>query len=321
MTDVPDRKSKIKIAAVGEILVEMVARTRGDGFFERQDFVGPFPSGAPAIFIDQAAKLGLSSTIFGAVGNDDFGRVNLDRLTADGVDTSNIVVQPGLPTGIAFVRYRPNGTRDFLFTMHGSASALIPDNATEDNLNGITHLHVMGSGLGSPRIARFVKKAIPIIKQRGGTISLDPNVRPELMADAENGTVGAQLIEIAGLADFLLPSEGEVAAFGRGSDDEIITGLVADTHCELVLKRGNKGAKLYTREGSIEVPARRVEELDPTGAGDCFGATYVSMRLLGYKAEEALQHAVAAGANAVTHFGPMEGNITMSDLRGIVKTA
>ena len=53
----------VKVAAVGEILVEMVAKTRGQGFRETQEIVGPFPSGAPAIFIDQVAKMGLPCTI------------------------------------------------------------------------------------------------------------------------------------------------------------------------------------------------------------------------------------------------------------------
>ena len=38
---------------VGEILVEIVATTIGDGFRTAQPLTGPYPSGAPAIFIDQ----------------------------------------------------------------------------------------------------------------------------------------------------------------------------------------------------------------------------------------------------------------------------
>ena len=59
--------------------------------------VGPFPSGAPAIFIDQVAKLGQPCGMIACVGADDFGRVNLDRLARDGVDTSAIAVHPELP--------------------------------------------------------------------------------------------------------------------------------------------------------------------------------------------------------------------------------
>src|SRR5262245_14872586 len=93
---------------VGEILVEIMAATRGSGFLEPIELVGPFPSGAPAIFIDQCARMGGAAAIIGSVGNDDFGRVNVDRLSADRVDVSAISVSPDYPTGSAFVRYRPD---------------------------------------------------------------------------------------------------------------------------------------------------------------------------------------------------------------------
>lgn len=62
----------------GEILVEIVATTVGNGFMEAQPLVGPFASGAPAIFISQCGRLGGSAAMIGAVGTDDFGRVNLE---------------------------------------------------------------------------------------------------------------------------------------------------------------------------------------------------------------------------------------------------
>ena len=47
-----------KVVTLGEVLVEIVAKEKGRGFREPLELVGPFPSGAPAIFIDQVAKLG-----------------------------------------------------------------------------------------------------------------------------------------------------------------------------------------------------------------------------------------------------------------------
>jgi fructokinase len=74
---------------VGEILVEIVATTIGEGFLEAQPLMGPFPSGAPAIFIDQCGRLGGSAAMIGAVGDDDFGRLNTDRLKRDKIDISD----------------------------------------------------------------------------------------------------------------------------------------------------------------------------------------------------------------------------------------
>ena len=90
----------------GEILVEIMATTVGNGFLEPQTLIGPFPSGAPAIFIDQVARCGGTAGIIAAVGDDDFGRLNVERLRRDGVDVSAIATIPDRPTGSAFVRYR-----------------------------------------------------------------------------------------------------------------------------------------------------------------------------------------------------------------------
>ena len=81
----PGEAAVKKIVTIGEIVVEIMATERGDGFLEPLSLVGPFPSGAPAIFIDQVGKLGQPCGLIGRVGNDDFGRLNLRRLERDGV--------------------------------------------------------------------------------------------------------------------------------------------------------------------------------------------------------------------------------------------
>lgn len=95
-----------QVVTIGEILVEIMAEERGAGFLEPLHLVGPFPSGAPAIFIDQVAKLGQACRIISCVGDDDFGWINLERLRADGVDVEGIARLPDQVTGSAFVRYR-----------------------------------------------------------------------------------------------------------------------------------------------------------------------------------------------------------------------
>lgn len=78
------------------------------------EFLGPYPSGAPAIYAAQVARLGFGSTLFGCVGNDDFGRLNIERLRFEGVITDGISVIDKAPTGTAFVSYRTPQERDFI---------------------------------------------------------------------------------------------------------------------------------------------------------------------------------------------------------------
>ena len=63
-----------------------------------------------------------------------------------------------------------------------------------------------------------------------------------------------------------------------------------------------------------DAPAFAVEEVDPTGAGDTFGAAYVTFWLRGLPPREALTLANAAGALAVGPKGPMEGTSTQAEL-------
>src|SRR3569623_52968 len=157
------------IATIGEILVEIMAVHPGDGFSEPIDLVGPYPSGAPAIFIEQVARLGNPCAIIGCVGDDEFGHLNLDRLRRDGVDVSAITVHPQAVTGSAFVRYREDGQRKFVFNIAQSANGqLVWTAAAQAVIARADHLHVTGSSLGTPAIAEAILTAIGPIKREGG---------------------------------------------------------------------------------------------------------------------------------------------------------
>jgi hypothetical protein len=298
---------------IGEILVEIMADTTGDGFLETQQFSGPYPSGAPAIFIDQVAKAGGSAGMIATVGTDDFGRVNLNRLAHDGVDISAISMTRDLPTGTAFVRYRADGGRDFVFNIAKSAAGDIRlDDASQALIGRAGHLHLMGTALTIPKAWPVIEFAIAAIKLRGGTLSFDPNVRKELMDDAG---LSERFSNILRLTDSLLPSGEELfAANPAQTEAEAVAGLLGLGIREVVLKRGSHGTSHFSRTGRIDCAALLVKEVDPTGAGDSFGGAYIALRRLGFAVEAALRYANTAGARAVTLRGPMEGTSTLVEL-------
>ena len=63
-----------EIWTMGELLVEIMRPRPDMGLRDVREFLGPYPSGAPAISIDTAARLGHTAGIFGGVGTDEFGR-------------------------------------------------------------------------------------------------------------------------------------------------------------------------------------------------------------------------------------------------------
>jgi len=305
------------IVTLGEILVEIMADEVGHGFLSPLRLLGPFPSGAPAIFIDQVAKLGHPCGIISAVGDDDFGRVNLERLRRDGVDVRAVATDTERPTGSAFVRYRPDGERDFVFNVRHSASghtALTPP--ARELLAGGGHFHVMGSSLFSEGLVRAVREAVEIVRGGGGTISFDPNIRKEMLASSG---MREALGWVLRHCDIFLPSGPELTLLSEAkSDDAAAAELLALGIGAVVAKHGSDGATYYDRDTRLHVPAFPAEALDPTGAGDCFGATFVTCRLGGRTVQDSLRYAAASGAHAVTRRGPMEGTASLSELNAFI---
>jgi hypothetical protein len=305
------------IVTIGEVLVEIMALEPGEGFRSPIHLVGPFPSGAPAIFIDQVGKLGHPCGMVSCVGNDDFGRVNLDRLRADGVDVSAVRVDGEAVTGSAFVRYRPDGQRDFVFNIKQSAcGATRLDGAAQALIERAGHLHVMGSSLFSPSLFDANRDAVDRIKARKGTVSFDPNVRKEMM-----GQPGMReaLEHMLARADLFLPSGPELLLFTRAQTEREAVQEILDRGVRaVVLKRGAAGASYHDASGDLAVAGLPVDEVDPTGAGDCFGATFVTCWLEGMSPAEALRLANAAGALAVGKKGPMEGASTRPEIEAFL---
>jgi sugar/nucleoside kinase (ribokinase family) len=300
------------IGSLGELLVEFVC-TEPDGHNLRPSaYRGPFPSGAPGIFIDQAARTGARAVFAGAVGTDAFGQVVLNRLKADGVSDSLIRRIPGLPTGTAHVGYNSDGSRDFVFNMATSAAAHFPkgQEAIDGFLGAGTQvLHISGSALGDREMRGAIAQVAVALHKSGVALSIDPNIRTELMADAGYLETVRHLI---GLAAYVLPSDADAALLwpdsGFGDWARTLPAQV------VALKRGDKGAVALAGGVLTDLPAYPVHVVDPTGAGDCFCGTFVTLLAGGMAASDALPRAVIAGGLAVTALGPMEGNSPLSQI-------
>jgi tagatose kinase len=307
-----------EIWTMGELLVEIM-RPRADMSLRTAgEFLGPFPSGAPAIFIDTVARLGHSAGIVGGVGNDDFGRCLLDRLGRDGVDCRFVSVVDGLATGVAFVTYRKDGSRQFIYHIGNTPAAM----ATAPDVSGIpapAFFHVMGcSLLASDRFRAQILEAMEAFAARGAKISFDPNLRVELL-----GPRGLEEVVQPVLARcaVLQPGVDELLALaGERTVEGAVQRLFANPMLEVIaLKRGARGCTVFTRAQSFELGVYRVEPVDPTGAGDAFDAGFLCGLLEGRTLEACARMATAAAALNTAAFGPMEGNISVETLAQLMK--
>ena len=307
-----------EIIAIGEALVEIMRPGKGMPLSEPGTFVGPYPSGAPAIFADAAARLGARTGFIGVVGADDFGLCIRRRLENDGLDTTHLRVSPDQTTGCAFVAYFADGSRRFIFHLrHAAAGTLGPNDVRPDYFGSARFLHVMGSALAlsdSSREACY--KAARLAKAAGARVSLDPNLRPELLSLERARAVCAPILA---LADVVLPSGAEARMLtGAASDEEAARSLAA-TGRIVALKQGAEGSTIFAAGRQMHVPAFPVREVDPTGAGDCYGAGFLVGLLSGWSLEETARFANAVGALAVTKQGPMEGAPTLAEATALLR--
>ena len=309
-----------QIIVIGEALVEIMRPDKGTPLDEAGLFQGPFASGAPAIFTVAAARLGLAVGFIGSIGADAFGELLEKRLSAETVDTRYLQVIPDYTTGIAFIAYAADGNREFVFHLRHSAAAQLAAGQLEAGyFADVAWLHISGSTLFlSEACLHACATALRFTKEAGGKLSLDPNLRPELMPVHMARDVLAPYLEAA---DLLLPTAEEARLLsGLDDDDAAAAALLNDQKRIVVFKRGAAGASIFTRDGQSDIPGIPMHEIDPTGAGDCFNAAFVYGLQSGWSAARTGLFACAAGALAVTRQGPMEGAPTYQEVSNLITT-
>jgi sugar/nucleoside kinase (ribokinase family) len=308
-----------EIWTMGELLVEVMRPEPDLPLGRPGPFVGPYPSGAPGIFIDAVARLGHRGGIVSGVGDDEFGRLITGRLAADGVRIDQVLVVPGRSTGVAFIAYTGDGSRTYIFHWAGTPAVMAPV-PPADLSEGARFLHVMGCSLMADRV--FAERIVETVERfagRGARISLDPNVRIELLAD---GRLDGLLEPVLRASSVLLPGDSELRQLSGEDDlDAAAANLMRRYGTELlVVKLGRRGCAVFTDARRIDIPAFAISEVDPTGAGDCFDAGFLCGLVEGLPPEDAARLAAAAGALAATALGPMEGPVDRAEVDALLSS-
>ncbi len=309
-----------EVWTMGEILVEIMRPEAGIGLDVPGVFKGPYPSGAPAIFIDTVARLGHTAGIIGGVGADDFGTCVTNRLEKDGVDTSQVLRDDTGSTAVAFVTYFEDGSRRFIYHIDGTPAAKACFSKDISINQSTKFFHMMGCSLMvNETFQKEIIAAAEHMASRGVKICLDPNIRPELL---KTRTIRDVLGPVLNNCSVLMPGLSELQLLS-GTDDvrKGIDALFEQETLELiVLKKGSEGAVIYSREEEITVPVYKIEEVDATGAGDCFDAGFLCGILEGLSLEECGKLAAAAGALNAAAFGPMEGAISKAAVEKLIQS-
>ena len=298
----------IDLLTFGEALVEVMRTGINQPLDAPGPFKGPYPSGAPFIFAVQAARLGARVAAIGAVGNDGFGRCLIDQLREDNIDISGITTLDSHSTGVAFVAYHEDGTRDFIFHIAYTAAGQIQPEMLDPSLfNGLKCLHLMGSTLSIHDDAlQTGLHAVELARNAGAQISFDPNLRPQLLPNEWACEVFKPFLDAA---DIIIPTADEAQILTGQSDLDAAIDVLLDHHPQrmVVVTQGAQGCTVYSQTNKTRVPGFVVDEIDPTGAGDCFDAGFLVQWLNGHSPIQSARFANACGALAVTRQGPMTG--------------
>jgi sugar/nucleoside kinase (ribokinase family) len=306
-----------EIWTMGEILVEIMRPKAEMQLYDVGEFLGPYPSGAPAIFIDTAARLGHSAAIIGGVGADDFGKCLLQRFKADGVDCSHIISVEGISTAVAFVTYFKDGSRKFIYHI-GNTPAAMAKSPDISEIKNPKYFHIMGCSLmTNDNFYKEIVKTMEKFITKGAKVSFDPNIREELLRKRDINEIIEPVMRNCSV---LLPGVDELLLLTRektigAAVDKVLNNGVTEI---IALKQGKKGCTVYTKEGNFSLGVYTVVPVDPTGAGDSFDAAFLCGLLENKPLIECAKIATAAASLNTAAFGPMEGNISVTNVKSLM---
>jgi 2-dehydro-3-deoxygluconokinase len=251
------------------------------------------------------SRLGISAGWISFLGEDEPGQLVLDRVRAEGVDTSRVRRLPDHPTGLYLREQVGAATRVYYYRRGSAASAMGPDAFDPGYLEGAEFLHLTGiTPALSEECRRFVLWVAQEANQSGVQLSFDVNYRSKLWSPERARAFAEEILPQVGL--LFIGDEEARALWGR-DDQAFLRELAGMGPQEVVLKKGEEGSVAVLEDEVLEQPAFPVEEVDPVGAGDAFDAGYLAGHVWGLGAEKRLRAANAMGALGVATLGDYEG--------------
>lgn len=313
------------IACFGEMLIDFVPDVSGVSLAQSQGFLKA-PGGAPANVACAINNLGSTSAFIGKVGDDEFGRMLVDILKSNKVNTNGVCFDQQARTALAFVTLKANGEREFMFYRNPSADMLLKE--SELNMGLIMQAKIFHYGsislIADPcRSAHLA--AMKVAKEAGALLSYDPNVRLPLWPTPEEARKGIKSIWLQ--ADLIKVSDDEVEFLTEknAKDQEAVMSLWHDNLKLLVVTDGPKGCRYFTKNFKGNVEGFQVRTIDTTGAGDSFvGALLVSVikdpSIFQNEGNlrEALRFANACGAICTTKKGAIPALPTIAQAQELI---
>lgn len=312
---------KFDVITFGRSSIDLYSQNIGSPFNDIKGF-DAFVGGSPLNIAVGCARLGVNASLLTAVGNDKVGEFILNFLNGEGVNTHCIPVKNGSRSSAVVLGIEPPDKFPLVYYRDNAADSQVDiDDVDQANIPDYKILLINGTALNIEPTRSATFYATEIANRNEVDVVLDLDFRADQWHDyrAFGLTVRAILPRVKMaigteeeiLAATLIDSsqvtikEQQISAPEiKGNIDESISQLLSSGIETLIVKRGEKGASIYQKDGSREdVPGFPVTVLNVLGAGDAFASGFLYGVLQGWDLKKACRMGNASGAQVVTKKG------------------
>ncbi|MDE3955284.1 aminoimidazole riboside kinase [Glaesserella parasuis] len=305
-----------RIWVLGDAVVDLIPD--GDNHYLR------CAGGAPANVAVGVSRLGVEAGFIGRVGNDPLGKFMQQTLQAEKVSTEQMILDPQQRTSTVIVGL-DQGERSFTFMVNPSADQFLEVNDLPNFQQG-EWLHCCSIALINDPSRSTTIEAIRRVKQAGGFVSFDPNLRESLWSSLDE--MKKVVNSVVAMADVLKFSEEELILLTNTTNLEDATKEVTSLYPEklIIITLGKDGAIYHLNGKSQVVASKALKPVDTTGAGDAFVSGLLAglSQVSNWKESDAvlvevIRKANASGALATTAKGAMSALPNKAELEAFLK--
>ncbi len=296
----------MRVATLGEYML----RLSPEGYLrlEQADRLCVHFGGGEANVAVALSVLGVDTAYATCLPANAMGDHAVNSLRRYGVDTS-CVVRGGERIGLYYYEkgISERGGKVIYDRRHSAFAEMGADTLDVARLlSGADWFHITGiTPALSPSARAVALRAMHLAREKGLTVSFDPNYRASLWSREEAAPV---LRELTACTDVLITNMGQAAdVYGLAGMDELATAqaLQAQYHCRYVVltdrvsrsARDNDYRAVMYHAGTLyRSRVHRIEVADRVGAGDAFAAGLIYGLGQGRDAQASLELATAAGA-------------------------
>ncbi len=292
----------IDVLSIGEALIDLISDGQQDSLVGAQHFT-MYPGGAVTNVAINIARLGGSAALAACIGKDAAGTFLRQQLQHAGVMTEYLHTTLAAATTLAVIT-RTNATPDFAI-YRGADISLTPSHLPASLLSDTSLVHTSAFALSREPLCSTILEFVALAHAAGCMITFDPNYHRQIWGlPVEPESIFAQLCPFVTVVK---PSLDDcVRLFGADQTPEEYAARFLNWGAEMVvLTMGADGVLLVTPEGTSYFPARKIEVVDVTGAGDSFWAGLLMALLDGYSIEDAISAAQAVAALKLQQTGPL----------------